>query len=569
MNIAKTPSASDFIPERLRFSPRQISLILTVMALILWVVSIVQAKLVLDDWGLIHSLPVIYFVALGLLTVAAGILWISQESHHFLMCFQLCFFIAILWLTPLLLGTTLMPTRYEFGYYSNTQYIINLGHLDILTQWLHSWPGFSLFGAGLAEILGIKNTDIMLIWAPLIIEYLMVLPFYLFFKNTLGRNNYVWPAIWIFFLFNHVGQIYFGNQTIAFFLLFILLALLMKYVALKEPIPVKLNILILLLFACIAITHLLTALVCIFILGVLWIYRRYNLGIMFILFSVFAVAWTMFVATGYFASWTPTVITTIFRIDLLFQKNVVSLSSTGSIAHEIVAIVRVFFTVLIGAVGFVGLLLSRKYQNKYDLIVVAVGAGMLLMVLFGFYSGEMLSRTYFFMLPVLAYFAVKLFNTKITAVIFVILLLLVAPLSIIALHGDQAVDNITASQRAYWHFIEQNTTEGYFTGGGMVTSWSLGYLGSQIYDNGINNYTVSITEEWDKKLMNGQWALSGQDSYASLSSFEEENYTVRLGILQALSDVRDWLNRPASNYDLIFSSGDVTTYMHDALWSNN
>jgi hypothetical protein len=95
----------DVIPEPLHFQPKQLSILLTVVALALWAVSITRANLVLDDWGLIHSLPVTYFVALGLLTVAAGILWLSKESHNFLMGLQLVFFIGVLWLTPLLLGT--------------------------------------------------------------------------------------------------------------------------------------------------------------------------------------------------------------------------------------------------------------------------------------------------------------------------------------------------------------------------------------------------------------------------------------------------------------------------------
>ena len=559
----------DAIPESLHFQPKQLSILLTVVSLALWAVSITQAKLVLDDWGLIRSLPVIYFVAMGLLTMAACILWLSYESHHLLMCFQLCLFIAMLWLTPLLLGTSLMPTRYEFGYYSNTQYIINFGHLDIITQWLHSWPGFSLFGAGLVEIMGIKNADMMLIWAPLIIEYLMVLPFYLFFRTTIGRSNYIWPAIWIFFLFNHVGQIYFGNQTMVLFLLFILLALLLKYVASKEPVPVKQNIVILLLFGCIAITHLLTALVCIYILGVLWVYRRYNLSTMLILFIVFAIGWTIFFATGYFVSWTPIEFKSLFRIDLLFQHNVVTLSSTGSLQHRMVAVTRVLFTVLMGVISFVGVLLSRKFKNDYDLIVIAVGAGMLIMTFFCFYCGEMLSRTFFFILPILAYFAVKLFRTKITAVILVVLLLVLSPLSIIPLHGDQSVDNITASQRGYWQFIAQHTTQGYFTGGGMVGSWQLGYLGSQIYDVGIVNYSFEGTQRWANELLDNQWPPFGQNAYVSISLFEEQEFSVIMDIPQTLIEIRSCLNSPTSNYDLIFNSGDVTTYMHEALWVNN
>jgi hypothetical protein len=559
----------DVIPEPLHFQPKQLSILLTVVALALWAVSITRANLVLDDWGLIHSLPVTYFVALGLLTVAAGILWLSKESHNFLMGLQLVFFIGVLWLTPLLLGTTLMPTRYEFGYYSNTQYIINFGYLNVVTQWLHSWPGCSLFGAGFVEIMGFKNADMMLIWAPLVIEYLMVLPFYLFFRTTMGRSNYIWAAIWMFFLFNHVGQLYFGNQTMTFFLLFIILALLLKYVAHKEPISVKHNVVMLLLFGCIAMTHLLTALACLFILVVIWVYRKYNLSTMFALFIVFAIGWTIFFATGYFVSWTPIEFKSLFRIDLLFQHNVVTLSSTGSLQHRMVAVIRVLFTVLMGVISFVGVLLSRKFKNDYDLIVIAVGAGMLIMTFFCFYSGEMLSRTFFFILPILAYFAVKLFRTKITAVILVVLLLVLSPLSIISLHGDQPTDNITASQRSYWQFISQYTTQGYFTGGGMVGSWSLGYISSQIYDVGIVNYSVEATQRWANELLDNQWPPVGQNAYVSISLFEEQEFSVIMDIPQTLVEIRSCLNSPTSNYDLIFNSGDVTTYMHDALWVNN
>ncbi len=223
---------------------------------------------------------------------------------------------------------------------------------------------------------------------------------------------------------------------------------------------------------------------------------------------------------------------------------------------------------LMGVISFVGVLLSRKFKNDYDLIVIAVGAGMLIMTLFCFYSGEMLSRTFLFILPILAYFAVKLFRTKIIAVILIVLLLVLSPLSIIPLHGDQSVDNITASQRGYWQFIAQYTTQGYFTGGGMVGSWQLGYLGSQIYDVGIVNYSLEATKRWANELLDKQWPPVGQSSYVSISSFEEQEFSVIMDIPQTLVEIRSCLNSPTSNYDLIFNSGDVTTYMRQAIWNN-
>ena len=56
---------------------RQISILLTILALLLWSQSILFAKFDIGHWGLIGSLPITFFVALALLTVASAILWAS------------------------------------------------------------------------------------------------------------------------------------------------------------------------------------------------------------------------------------------------------------------------------------------------------------------------------------------------------------------------------------------------------------------------------------------------------------------------------------------------------------
>ena len=65
---------------------RQISILLTIIALLLWSHSIVYARFEIGHWGLISGLPVTFFVALALLTVASAILWVSKEKHGKLLC---------------------------------------------------------------------------------------------------------------------------------------------------------------------------------------------------------------------------------------------------------------------------------------------------------------------------------------------------------------------------------------------------------------------------------------------------------------------------------------------------
>lgn len=82
---------------------RHLSIILTILASTLWTVSMTQAKLNIGFYGLIHSFPATYFLALALLTIASAILWVSRENHGKLLCLQLCFLITALWLSPIMI----------------------------------------------------------------------------------------------------------------------------------------------------------------------------------------------------------------------------------------------------------------------------------------------------------------------------------------------------------------------------------------------------------------------------------------------------------------------------------
>ena len=104
---------------------RQISILLTIIALLLWLHSIVYARFEIGHWGLISGLPVTFFVALALLTVASAILWVSKEKHGKLLCLQLLIFISALNLVPLITGGS--PPFINHGYR-------NLGYVDYIVR---------------------------------------------------------------------------------------------------------------------------------------------------------------------------------------------------------------------------------------------------------------------------------------------------------------------------------------------------------------------------------------------------------------------------------------------------
>ena len=64
-----------------RWRREQISLLLTAVAILLWTHSILCARLEIGYFGLIHGLPVTFFVALALLTVASAILYLLEKPE--------------------------------------------------------------------------------------------------------------------------------------------------------------------------------------------------------------------------------------------------------------------------------------------------------------------------------------------------------------------------------------------------------------------------------------------------------------------------------------------------------
>ena len=80
------------------------SLLLTAIALLLWSHSIVSARFEIGYFGLIHGLPVSFFLALAVLTTASGVLWASKQNHGRLLGVQMVILVCALWLVPQITG---------------------------------------------------------------------------------------------------------------------------------------------------------------------------------------------------------------------------------------------------------------------------------------------------------------------------------------------------------------------------------------------------------------------------------------------------------------------------------
>ena len=116
----------------LGWSVKQMSILLTIIALALWCYSITAAKLNIGFYGLIHSFPISFFIALGILTIASAILWTSKKNHQKLLFFQLLFLITALWVTPALIGSPPISNTSPLSQGRTTSLLLLIVHLPIL-----------------------------------------------------------------------------------------------------------------------------------------------------------------------------------------------------------------------------------------------------------------------------------------------------------------------------------------------------------------------------------------------------------------------------------------------------
>jgi len=430
------------------WSTRQISILLTIIALILWSYSITQAKLNIGFFGLIHTFPITFFLALDILIIASAILWISKENYEKLLFLQLSFLVLSIWLVPLLIGGSqpgAVHIREKF--FDGFTPLVKEGHFDPRKAWYHNWPGLFILTAALTNITKINNLEPVFILMPFLLQLAFLLIIYVFLKNLLDQTkvNYCWAGILIFELANWLEQNYLGPQAYGLLLLLFILFLFTK-TSMREREDAKLGYQLfnILFFICLTITHLLTSLVGLTSTIVLFFFRRIKRLLFVVLVAIFTAGWMIYQTMSFFESKVLWYIEHAFQLDLLMFGKGPNIGSVvmGNTSHQVVSIVRILLTGVFIAIAFAGFLLGRRFRKKIynDNTVLAIGISFIFILLSTLYPYELLQRTWFFMLPVVAYFGVKLLSYKSTLLVLCILLPFALSMHFIAHYGNQSAD---------------------------------------------------------------------------------------------------------------------------------
>ncbi|KUL74156.1 MULTISPECIES: hypothetical protein [unclassified Streptomyces] len=201
------------------------------LALALWLLSLRGVRLDrMDDLGLLQVLPVLFWVALGLLVTGFCVALSDRRTPGGWYAAYVLGLIAVLHATPCLLYSTL---RYGWAWkhvavvdamIRNDGRVPGAEQLDVYDQ----WPGFFHLNALVVQATGLESALGYAVWTPPVLNALLLAPLLLAYRAVTRDRRLIWGAVWVYYSCSWVGQDYFAPQAFAFLLFVTVIALVLR-----------------------------------------------------------------------------------------------------------------------------------------------------------------------------------------------------------------------------------------------------------------------------------------------------------------------------------------------------
>jgi hypothetical protein len=457
-------------------SVQRISIFLTIISLILWSISITQARFEIGKFGLIGGFPFLFFVSLGILTIASALLWTSKEHYWRLLLTQLCFLVISLFMAHLLVGGAQPLYAWSVGELGNPEYIIRTGHINpsIWQLWQHNWPSNDIFQSVMLLFTGNNTGNFadFLPWLPIIWQALLFFPVFIFLKNTISEfnPNYLWAGMWIFYLASWPGIQNNGPQPFGTFLAFSVLAILSSFEIWRKNVSsLGHRALIVIILLAVTTGHFLSSLVAFSTSMGSFVSRRLQSIAIPLFACLFIILWAVFGAGIYNTVKIPVMIDRALTVGQAIQSGI-SNQISSSESHSVVSLIRLVFSGMFLLIASIGGIIAFKFKrNRYldiSVLSVLIANGILAIIIGSGYSHELFNRFFIYFLPVLVYFSVKLLDFRFTAALLAILLIIGLPFSFVSQYGNQEMDYLSSANINGVYNFQQYTSHGEITGAG-------------------------------------------------------------------------------------------------------
>ncbi|MFB7243775.1 glycosyltransferase [Streptomyces populi] len=379
-------------------------------ALALWLLSLRHVDLAgMRDYGLLQVLPVLFWVALGLLTLGFCLALADRRTGGGWFAGYVLGLIAVIHATPTLLYPTL---RYSWAWkhVAVVDAVIRhhgeVPHADKLAIY-NQWPGFFDLNAFFLQATGLRSALGYATWTPPVFNAVLLAPLLLLHRTVTRDRRLIWGAAWVYYSCSWVGQDYFAPQAFAFLLFVTMIALVMGQLPASALYrtgetrtnrwPVGRFVVVMVIAAVIISSHPLTPFMLISALVALSLPRRNRRVVLPVLAGtvVLAVLWDATVARPYLSENLNDFLGSLLKPD----TNVVSgLAALGAAAPGQVVVSWVdrglsAAVFVLAAIAF----LARPWVRRTGLPLLVVAPLPLLVA--NAYGGEMIFRAYLFALP--------------------------------------------------------------------------------------------------------------------------------------------------------------------------
>ncbi|MFC2017870.1 hypothetical protein ACFLTQ_01015 [Chloroflexota bacterium] len=549
----------------------RLSIILTIIALVLWSFSITQATLDIGYFGIIYGFPIIFFIALILLSIASFLLWRSSKDHSILLAFQTFILLVSLWLIPIAIGASFPREAHATDKFIRyTSYVVEEGHLSDEISY-HTYPAMWILGTVTFKLFGIESHSTIISIARLgpFIAQLLTLPIvYLFLRKFLKNENRNWIfcGIWVFNLSAWTGYNRLDPQALGLILLLLALFLLPIRVDSEENARqgYAKNLMLVVFTFTLAFTHLLTTIMLSITAIALFLSR--NLRSLFLPVMIIALALTWLIHQGIALSedQLPDFADRMLRLDLLFELFSEPTTSQGNASHLAIAQIRTVTTVLFVSIAAVSLAATwhRGIGKRSSIVILVIIAGAIATGGAMFYGTEVLQRAWWFMLAPISYLIMNLLNFKKLSVIILILIIIALPLFFISYYGNQEQDYVSPSDRAGNHFAEEHIE----TGTIMTALPSVAVVPFNLY---FREYQIKNFEELDVgESLPDDYILEAWINSAILKPYylvtgraAEEWYRAVYDNIGSIQSIEEYFKEDGL-YNVIYTSGDFRIYNH-------
>jgi len=523
---------------------------------------VLSADLELDDLGLLHSLNPLYLLALATLPLVTALEARRPAPRAWLLAVPVLAFVLIVWLTPLVLeGTPRFRTSFQSWNYVDP--LLRGDGLQPDRLVYHNWPLFPQLFAAFQQVTGLRDTTIMaafplvvmLAWLALTVALVRVL------APDAGPVGWALGA-WALVVFSWTNQDYFSPQAVAF-VLFLGLILVLARAAVRDGgrlTPGRAAIVIA-LYAAIVVTHALTSMIVLALIGALTITRSVRHPALILIFALMFTIWQADFADPFYADYGPRLRETLLAAGDFLQVNAAGRVS-GSAEHVTVTRVRILVSLAAFGLGAVAAIVSRgrRHEPAWRFAVTFLIA-LAIVTPVASYGGEMLIRSLLFALPMIVALVVIARPKGPLLAMYVALLVVVAPAHIVAHYGNEAYDYVSEEEIEGFRFVAERLAPariyGGYPAGAFVRSsdlqWRNGVAPNASRPPQAAAFLNPRAHRWEGRPAPTYVALGRGDEAAARMFANRPDFVAR---------VREAIERRPTEFVRVFSNRDITVWRH-------